>query len=261
MPPRGPVVHGFAAEQTHWRFSAHCWSAWQLSPRPLGSTMMKSVRVLLATPPVQPTPTNVTLNDPGALKVCDGVADGSSAVPSPKFQRYWLMVVVAMGANWTVKGAAPLQDGTVGSGSGQPTTVKSTARGSGPASAGGAVSGAAPSGLASATGDARPPQEASRKRGRTRRRMRLPYAWGAGELRSPGTIAGGFGNPPRVPISVAWGAGELRLPRTIAGGGGNPPKIPISIIGWTRGIEPPAVGATVRCSTIELRPPEPLFGE
>jgi len=28
-------------------------------------------------------------------------------------------------------------------------------------------------------------------------------AWGAGELRSPRTIAGGFGNPPRVPISIA----------------------------------------------------------
>jgi len=27
-------------------------------------------------------------------------------------------------------------------------------------------------------------------------------AWGAGELRSPRTIAGGFGNPSRVPITM-----------------------------------------------------------
>jgi hypothetical protein len=84
-----------------------------------------------------------------------------------------LMVVVVMGTNWTVKGAVPVQDGTVESSNGQSATVKSTARGSRPASAGGAVSGGALSGPASAAGDDRPPQAASSRRGRTHRRMRL----------------------------------------------------------------------------------------
>ena len=48
----------------------------------------------------------------------------------------------------------------------------------------------------------------------TRQRRRIlpeqsrPVAWGVGELCSPRTIAGGFGNPPRVPIST--------IPRTEA---------------------------------------------
>jgi len=56
----------------------------------------------------------------------------------------------------------------------------------------------------------------------------MSNAWGAGELRSTRTIAGGFGNPLRVPMSNAWGAGELRSTRTIAGGFGNPLRVPMS---------------------------------
>jgi hypothetical protein len=102
----------------------------------LGNTVMKLGRVFWALPPAQSKPNSVTSNDLGALKVCNGVAFGSSGVPSPKFQRYWLMVPVTIGSNWTVKGAVPLQDGRFGSGGRQFTTVKSTARGSGATSVG-----------------------------------------------------------------------------------------------------------------------------
>ena len=221
MPPMGPVVHGFAAEQRQERSGAHCWSVWQGAPIPSANTMMKPACVLVTTMPVEPKPHSVTSNGPGVLKVWDGAADGSSGVPSPKRQRYWLTVVVVMGTNWTVKGAVPLQDGTLGSSRGQFATVKSTARGSGPTSAGRATSGGALSGPASTTGDGMLWHEASRRRERRTRRHIQP--------KSIARRSRPAGNPSRS--------------------------------GWTRGIEPPAVGATVRCSTIELRPPEsPLRG-
>jgi N-methylhydantoinase A/acetophenone carboxylase len=62
-------------------------------------------------------------------------------------------------------------------------------------------------------------------------RVPMPAAWGAGELRSPRTIAGGFGDPLRVPMPAAWGAGELRSPRTIAGGFGDPLRVPMLTVG------------------------------
>jgi N-methylhydantoinase A/acetophenone carboxylase len=62
-------------------------------------------------------------------------------------------------------------------------------------------------------------------------RLAMPAAWGAGELRSPRTIAGGFGDPLRVPMPAAWGAGELRSPRTIAGGFGDPLRVPMLTVG------------------------------
>jgi hypothetical protein len=102
----------------------------------LGNTVMKLGRVFWTLLPAQSNPNSVTSNDLGTLKVCNGVAFGSSGVPSPKFQRYWLMLAVTMGSNCTVKGAVPLQDGRLGSGGRQFTTVKSTARGSGATSAG-----------------------------------------------------------------------------------------------------------------------------
>src|SRR5436190_16949174 len=82
-------------------------------------------------------------------------------------------------------------------------------------------------------------------------------AWEVGELCSPRTIAGGLGNPLRVPETIAvgsrrallaayhrgrarepsqgsrnnraWGVGELCSPRTIAGGLGNPLRVPETI--------------------------------
>ena len=107
---------------------------------------------MVATPPVE-NPTSVTVNDPGVSNLCDGVAEVSSDVSSPKIQRYWLMVVVATGTNRTVKGAVPVQDGALESICAQPSTVKSMVSGSGPTSAGGVVSGGALSVPASATGD------------------------------------------------------------------------------------------------------------
>jgi hypothetical protein len=41
--------------------------------------------------------------------------------------------------------------------------------------------------------------------------------------------AGGFGNPPRVPMTNAWGAAELGSARTSAGGFGNPPRVPMTV--------------------------------
>src|ERR1019366_293979 len=70
-------------------------------------------------------------------------------------------------------------------------------------------------------------------------------AWGAAELCSARTIARGrakrgggradgrcrgFGNPPRVSITIAWGAAELCSARTIAGRFGNPLRVSITIV-------------------------------
>ena len=53
------------------------------------------------------------------------------------------------------------------------------------------------------------------------------FASSAGGLRPPELIAGGFGNPLRVPIRIASSAGGLRPPELIAGGFGNPMGVPI----------------------------------
>jgi len=45
-------------------------------------------------------------------------------------------------------------------------------------------------------------------------RLGRDFAWGAGELRSPRTSAGGFGNPPRVPIEVDVPSSPIALSGT-----------------------------------------------
>jgi len=58
-------------------------------------------------------------------------------------------------------------------------------------------------------------------------------AWGVRRLRRRRTIAGGYGNPLRVPMKiVAWGSRRLRRRRTIAGGYGNPLRVPMKIAAW-----------------------------
>jgi len=116
MPPRGPVMHGFAPEHRQKRSDSHCWSSWQGWPRALGNTVMKLGRVLRTMTPAQSKPNSVTSNDLGTLKVCNGVAFGSSGVPSPKFQRYWLMVAVDNGLELDGEGSRTATGRQVGIG-------------------------------------------------------------------------------------------------------------------------------------------------
>src|SRR3954452_17473463 len=59
--------------------------------------------------------------------------------------------------------------------------------------------------------------------------IRAMIASSEGELARRSSLAGGSGNPPRVPGNIASSEGELARRRSLAGGSGNPPRVPGNI--------------------------------